>query len=271
MLLGLGAVGVASAGAGLGTTAFFSDEESFEGNTITAGQFELDVTQMIYEVDQDGIGPDQLTFEQALAELDDSAAESVAGILEITDAKPGDSYKVCWDPCVKYNPGYVQITLASEESTGTANGVTHVTSEGLLSEYMLAVVSLEDQNGDTEMVFAGTLGELVAEFSEGGLIHAIGGSEPEYCHAPCELMEGVEGDVADPVEVCVYLYLPSHADVGEIVTVGGVEFDIEPDDSPGNAVQGASFEADVLFEAEQCRHNDDPFSGEEDDGGDIVD
>ncbi|MFC5134976.1 MULTISPECIES: vWA domain-containing protein [Haloferacaceae] len=41
MLAGLGAVGVASAGAGLGTTAYFSDEESFEGNTLTAGELDL--------------------------------------------------------------------------------------------------------------------------------------------------------------------------------------------------------------------------------------
>lgn len=41
LLAGLGAVGIASAGAGLGTTAYFSDEESFEGNTLTAGEFDL--------------------------------------------------------------------------------------------------------------------------------------------------------------------------------------------------------------------------------------
>jgi predicted ribosomally synthesized peptide with SipW-like signal peptide len=41
VLGGLGAIGVASAGAGLGTTAFFSDNESFENNTITAGGVEL--------------------------------------------------------------------------------------------------------------------------------------------------------------------------------------------------------------------------------------
>ncbi|WP_276256490.1 vWA domain-containing protein [Halomontanus rarus] len=40
-LAGLGAIGAASAGAGLGTTAYFSDEESFEGNTLTAGEFDL--------------------------------------------------------------------------------------------------------------------------------------------------------------------------------------------------------------------------------------
>jgi len=49
MLAGLGAIGVASAGAGLGTTAYFSDEESFEGNTITAGELDLSVTwQQLY-------------------------------------------------------------------------------------------------------------------------------------------------------------------------------------------------------------------------------
>lgn len=49
VLAGLGAVGVASAGAGLGTTAYFSDQESFEGNTITAGELDLSVTwQQLY-------------------------------------------------------------------------------------------------------------------------------------------------------------------------------------------------------------------------------
>ncbi|GAA0549452.1 SipW-dependent-type signal peptide-containing protein [Halorubrum ejinorense] len=41
MLAGLGAIGVASAGAGLGTTAYFNDTESFEDNTLTAGNLDL--------------------------------------------------------------------------------------------------------------------------------------------------------------------------------------------------------------------------------------
>ena len=49
MLAGLGAIGVASAGAGLGTTAYFSDQQSFEGNTIAAGELALSVTwQQLY-------------------------------------------------------------------------------------------------------------------------------------------------------------------------------------------------------------------------------
>jgi predicted ribosomally synthesized peptide with SipW-like signal peptide len=39
----LGTIGIASAGAGLGTTAFFSDREDFEGNKLVAGELDLKV------------------------------------------------------------------------------------------------------------------------------------------------------------------------------------------------------------------------------------
>ncbi|MFW5938482.1 MAG: SipW-dependent-type signal peptide-containing protein [Halanaeroarchaeum sp.] len=42
-LAALGGIGVASAGAGLGTSAYFSDGESFEHNTLTAGELDLKV------------------------------------------------------------------------------------------------------------------------------------------------------------------------------------------------------------------------------------
>ena len=41
LLGGLGAVGVASVGAGLGTSAYFSDTESFVNNSLTAGTLDL--------------------------------------------------------------------------------------------------------------------------------------------------------------------------------------------------------------------------------------
>lgn len=41
VLAGLGAVGIASAGAGVGTSAFFSDQEDFEGNELTAGTLDV--------------------------------------------------------------------------------------------------------------------------------------------------------------------------------------------------------------------------------------
>ncbi|AOW80093.1 von Willebrand factor type A [Halodesulfurarchaeum formicicum] len=42
-LAALGTIGAASAGAGLGTSAWFNDTETFEGNTITAGELDLKV------------------------------------------------------------------------------------------------------------------------------------------------------------------------------------------------------------------------------------
>jgi hypothetical protein len=43
ILAGLGATGAASVGAGFGTSALFSDEESFRGNTLAAGTLDLKV------------------------------------------------------------------------------------------------------------------------------------------------------------------------------------------------------------------------------------
>ncbi|MFB6154254.1 MAG: multicopper oxidase family protein, partial [Haloferacaceae archaeon] len=42
-MAGLGTIGVASAGAGIGTTSFFSDEERFDGNELVAGELDLKV------------------------------------------------------------------------------------------------------------------------------------------------------------------------------------------------------------------------------------
>jgi predicted ribosomally synthesized peptide with SipW-like signal peptide len=43
ILAGLGTIGVASAGVGLGTSAYFSDEENFENNSLVAGSLDLKV------------------------------------------------------------------------------------------------------------------------------------------------------------------------------------------------------------------------------------
>ena len=279
MLGGLGIMGVASAGAGLGTTAYFSDEERFENNTITAGQFELHVTQSTHVVDQDGRGPDEQTFDTMLAaaQEEDDTIEVLDGFLDITDAKPGDVYQYCWDICVKHNPGYVQITLDSEEETGEDRGVTHTTppATGLLSDYVRAIVTIDDQRDDgffpdspreiipgpQNIVFQGTLGELVDEFSNGGLVHASDDGETvEYCHLPCEtsVVDGETSPDPDGVRICVLLYLPESTDPDSRLDF--LFGPLTPEDVPGNLVQGASFEADVHFAAEQCRHNDDPFS-----------
>ncbi|MGM0606536.1 MAG: vWA domain-containing protein [Halobacteriota archaeon] len=56
VLAGLGTIGVASAGAGLGTTAFFSDNATFERNSLEAGELDL---LLDYQHHYDG-GPGRL-------------------------------------------------------------------------------------------------------------------------------------------------------------------------------------------------------------------
>ena len=51
VLGGLGTIGLASAGAGLGTSAYFSDEETFKNNTLTAGELDLKVDWEEHYVD----------------------------------------------------------------------------------------------------------------------------------------------------------------------------------------------------------------------------
>jgi predicted ribosomally synthesized peptide with SipW-like signal peptide len=58
----LGAVGVGSAAGGLGTGAFFSDEEQFEGNVLTAGELDLKVD---WEEHYSDWSPDEANLEDA--------------------------------------------------------------------------------------------------------------------------------------------------------------------------------------------------------------
>jgi predicted ribosomally synthesized peptide with SipW-like signal peptide len=67
-LAALGTVGVASAGAGLGTSAYFSDQETFENNQLTAGTLDMGVGYTAHysdwSDDEDaGLGGDVRMFE----------------------------------------------------------------------------------------------------------------------------------------------------------------------------------------------------------------
>ncbi|MEF8856354.1 MAG: LamG-like jellyroll fold domain-containing protein [Haloplanus sp.] len=68
-LAALGSIGVASAGAGLGTSAYFSDQETFENNQLTAGTLDMKVAATEYYSDW---SPD----EAELAEMADDEAST---------------------------------------------------------------------------------------------------------------------------------------------------------------------------------------------------
>jgi len=156
LLAGLGSVGVASAGAGLGTTALFSDGESFENNSITAGTLDLkvdweehyynslggggqigsvrqvdgesdvendevglpDPRDPIIAVDEDDLSSfmDGTTLEQS-GPVDNPSP----GLVDLNDVKPGDFGEVTFSYHLSGNPGYV--AMSAEKVADAENGV----------------------------------------------------------------------------------------------------------------------------------------------------
>lgn len=240
-LAGLGVVGVASAGAGLGTTAYFSDEESFENNTITAGDFALTVDPYDYRVLQDNQSQ-HFDWEDEYGGEDDPGA-FVGGEIGIDDAKPGDEFKFCWKVTISDNPGYALVRADNvDDLDGSQNpdpdvdvNVTdlHDTDTlATLGETASATVRVYPPGGPDEgslsVVDYNPLNELLDSLKEGVV---IGDDEDPLSIGP------------DPasypyVVVCVYISLGKGAA------------------SVGNEIQGASLSADLEFYAEQARHND---------------
>jgi len=176
VLAGIGAVGVASAGAGLGTTAYFSDSESFEGNTITAGTLAMfgSWQQLYYGADEtvrpedygqagrpwvnafpddDGDGIQSLGDRRY---VDDPSDDPAMGrnlplscgdftdldggerpVVELDDVKPGDSGEVTFGFTVCDNPAYVWM---NSEITSETSGQ----GDGELADHLMAKVWRDD-------------------------------------------------------------------------------------------------------------------------------
>ncbi|WP_436909659.1 SipW-dependent-type signal peptide-containing protein [Halosimplex marinum] len=255
MLAGLGTIGVASAGAGLGTTALFSDEESFEGNSVTAGTLDLSVTASVEAANE-------YWAEQVdLAELEATAdGEAVTGI-QVSDVKPGDWGIVCFEFEVGDNPGYVRTRTEGLETS--ENGYTEPEptdgndpdepeGAGELQDFMLAEVYrsfdagadsdpprsyLSPSGGDPAAPEGSTLQETYDTFSD-GVIMRDGDGEPLVVGSDPE--EGTP-DGPGSAEWCLLLYVPEDV---------------------GNIIQSDTLSFDLVFEAEQVRNNDVPFDGD---------
>ncbi|AUX10384.1 hypothetical protein AArcSl_2769 [Halalkaliarchaeum desulfuricum] len=242
-LVGLGTVGVASAGAGFGTSAYFSDQEEFTGNSIQAGEFELTVELLTGEstVDQDGIGPDEEIESWASAVGDDGAEFGMP--ITISDAKPGDTYEFYWEITINENPGYVQVEgdVQEDEPGGDEDddrfeelGVTPIPLGQ--SDNITATVAVGDEVEDGEWSGAGEFSsETFDGEGLGELFDALDGDGLALRNEDGELLTiGPNGDY-DSVVVCVEIVISTEA---------------------GNEIQNASHASDLRFYAEQARHNE---------------
>jgi|GEM_PF-715113 len=176
MLAGLGAIGVASAGAGLGTTAYFSDQQSFEGNTITAGTLAVlgSWQQLYYGAEQsvrpedygeagrpwvnafpddDGDGIQSLGDRRYVDDPDDDPElgrnlpltcgdlNDLDGgdrpVIQLDDVKPGDKGEVTFGFTICDNPAYVWMNGDITSQTPGQGGED-------LADYLMAKVWRDD-------------------------------------------------------------------------------------------------------------------------------
>ncbi|MFC3477068.1 SipW-dependent-type signal peptide-containing protein [Halobacterium litoreum] len=233
VLGGIGTIGVASVGAGLGTSAYLNDTESFEENTITAGTLDMSVTATV-EAASD--------YWSDAVELSATADGDPVTSFQVDDVKPGDWGIICFDIDIGENPGYVQVmteNLASAENGYTEPEPVDENGEGELEEAMIAeVYSGFDAGADSDPPrshLSGldattpegtTLAEAYETYSTGV---TLGGSEEP----------AVVGSGESMATFCLLLWIPAEV---------------------GNEIQGDSVAFDLVFHAEQVRNNDDPFS-----------
>lgn len=246
-LIGLGTVGAASAGAGLGTSAYFSDEEEFTGNMMTAGELDLAVDYVVHE-DQGSAGTYTInSFTNEVNGTDPGDDLTVNGdgttiSQNLSDVKPGDHGHSYFCFTIDDNPAYI---WACGELTDTSeNGYTEPepeddNDEGELEENIEVDVTyceLDDNGEQTstgDTIFSGTLREVLEQLQAG--IPLDGSGDGGAAAGGQAAFAGTSGDAATNPCLC---------------------FDWELPTTVGNVIQGDSLEFDLSFHAVQSRHND---------------
>ncbi len=259
ILAGTAAIGAAGVGAGLGTSALFSDEESFEDNSITAGALNLRVT-----VDNIAHSTEIVRDNTTITPKD--TADGAAVTIEVADVKPGDWLILEWNPEIIANPGYVQVTSVDEDYSNAEGDnpepETDTSTPGDLGGAMLSTIWQEytdTTGGATPDGLEGldtttdhndtTLSSYEAPTNLDG--ETPGGAHyttMDEAHDVYKTGVTVRDSNGDPIEVgsnshAVWFYqlLQVPADVG-------------------NDIQGDSITWTLRFDAEQARNNETPFN-----------
>jgi len=296
VLTSLGATGVAAASAGLGTSALFSDRESFDNNRLVAGELDAKVGWSSHYSDW---SPDEATHahvsggdlvvddphafldatlrtqfpdaetRRALDAGDAAPCEVFADVpddpatprLDLADVKPGDFGLLTFDLLLCDNPGYVWLTGSLDAATENGWSEPEVASP------------LEDgstESGGVELLDAIRVrirnggrpldGEVVFEGTLAETLDTLGTGHG-YPLDGDPGMAAVElgrsgGDSAGGDGTGEARSCFAPAPTRHGVTV---EWRLPAD--VGDAVQGDSVTLDLGFYTEQCRHNDGTGTG----------
>lgn len=239
-------MGVAAAGAGVGTTALFSDEEEFGNNSVVAGELDLKVAWR-KELSSELAAVDGNSKVETSGDWPEPTNTVDAPICDLTDLKPGDSGHIEFLLRVDDNPGYLSLLGAEqadeengqpEPEQGALNESIPAGSEGELDEFLETTVSYGSVDGDS--VSKGTeayttdLASLVGLGSVGTGILLDG-------DGTASVVDIISGDAT-----------PGAFD-GE--TLHGLRVDFEVPTTVGNWIQTDSFRFALGFYTEQARHN----------------
>lgn len=249
LLAGLGTIGVASAGAGVGTMAFLNDTESMENNVMTAGTLDLTLDWCWF-------------YRGEETKHDTQAPTNPDGpMLELDDVKPGDWGCGVISIHVETNPAWVWFRTSDYESE--ENGMTEPereaegddgSSSGELGEHINVVAAplgcVEDDDGATSTTEAKQVlphgGEDAVSLDEWTTDETArtqtGGRN--YCYykgtledASADLGGGIKLGEHQPGRTCYIGFcwcIPKEV---------------------GNEIQSDTVSVDLDFYAEQSRHN----------------
>lgn len=243
VLAGLGGIGAAAAGAGLGTSAYFNDTESFDGNTLTAGELDL-LVHYDFTVDQ---GSASGNFDGPMSGTVQGNTDAEAGAeisYNLSDVKPGDrgSLKFCFS--LVNNPAYLWMNgaLTGESENGTTEPESDSPWEkngGELATYTRASLYYTGETSDSDdldvLITEGSLLGVLTDLQHGLPLHGNGDPTAGVVDRP--MFDGGDStqERTDPTCVRLDWHVPTWV---------------------GNEIQSDSLSFDLSFYAEQARNND---------------
>jgi len=238
---GLTAVGGAAAGISLGTTALFSDDETFGNNNVAAGELDLEVAW------RKTVVQGTTTIEGESSGFPEPTNDARAPICDLSDVKPGDSGHIEFVLRIDDNPGY--LSLVGAEQADEENGQPEP-ERGALSESIPA-----GREGELDELLETTV-------SYGSVDGRVSAGTEAYTASLASLVDlgsvgtGIllDGDgLASVVDIILDEATPGAFEGG---THHGIRVDFELPPTVGNGVQTDGYRFAIGFYGEQARHNE---------------